>query len=102
MRRFVGMVESAWNLTESYRPMALLSEDDRERLHADHGEMLSAFVARDAPSLLSCAATHHQRLLDAVAAIPPGDAFADEPIGQRDENALSVGVRARPRVRLYA
>jgi hypothetical protein len=44
-------------------------------------------VARDAPSLLSCAATHHQRLLDAVAAIPPGDAFADEPIGQRDENA---------------
>ena len=88
MRRFVGMVESAWNLTESYRPMALLSDDDRERLHADHGEMLSAFVARDAPSLLSCAATHHQRLLDAVAAIPPGDAFADEPTGQRDENAL--------------
>ncbi len=87
MRRFVGMVESAWNLTESYRPMALLSEDDRERLHADHGEMLSAFVARDAPSLLSCAATHHQRLLDAVAAIPPGDAFADEPTGQKDENA---------------
>ena len=46
MRRFVGMVESAWNLTESYRPMALLSDDDRQRLHADHGEMLSAFVAR--------------------------------------------------------
>ena len=101
MRRFVGMVESAWNLTESYRPMALLSDDDRERLHADHGEMLSAFVARDAPSLLSCAATHHQRLLDAVAAIPPGDAFADEPTGQRDaKRPLSVDVRVRPRVRL--
>ena len=26
-------------------------------------------------------------VLTAVAAIPPGDAFADEPIGQRDENA---------------
>jgi DNA-binding GntR family transcriptional regulator len=87
MRRFVGMVESAWNLTESYRPMALLSDDDRERLHADHGEMLSAFVARDAPSLLSCAAAHHRRLLDAIAAFPPGDAFADEPTAQRAQNA---------------
>jgi DNA-binding GntR family transcriptional regulator len=87
MRRFVGMVESAWNLTESYRPMALLSDDDRERLHADHGEMLCAFVAQDAPSLLSCAAAHHRRLLDAIAAFPPGDAFADEPTAQRAQNA---------------
>jgi DNA-binding GntR family transcriptional regulator len=87
MRRFVGMVESAWNLTESYRPMALLSDDDRERLHADHGEMLCAFVARDAPSLLSCAAAHHRRLLDAIAAFPPGDAFADEPTAQRAQDA---------------
>jgi DNA-binding GntR family transcriptional regulator len=80
MRRFVGMVESAWNLTESYRPMAHLSDADRQRLHADHLEMLAAFVAGDAPSLLSCAATHHQRLLDAIATLPPGGAaFADEP-----------------------
>jgi len=79
MRRFVGMVESAWNLTESYRPMALLSSADRKLLHADHGEMLAAFVARNSPALLACAAAHHRRLLDAIAACPPGDAFADEP-----------------------
>ena len=70
MRRFVGMVESAWNLTESYRPMAHLSDGDRQRLHADHSEMLAAFVAGDGPALLSCAAAHHQRLLDAIAAFP--------------------------------
>lgn len=80
MRRFVGMVESAWNLTESYRPMAHLTDADRQRLHADHRDMLAAFVAGDAPALLSCAAAHHQRLLDAIATLPPGgEAFADEP-----------------------
>ncbi len=80
MRRFVGMVESAWNLTESYRPMAHLTDADRQRLHADHREMLAAFVAGDARDLLSCAAAHHQRLMDAIATLPPGgDAFADEP-----------------------
>jgi DNA-binding GntR family transcriptional regulator len=79
MRRFVGMVESAWNLTESYRPMAHLTDADRQRLHADHREMLSAFVGGDAPALLSCAAAHHQRLLDAIATLPPGsEDFADE------------------------
>ena len=80
MRRFGAMVESAWNLTESYRPMARLTEDARLRLHADHREMLAAFVARDAPALLTCAAAHHGRLLDAIATLPPGgELFADEP-----------------------
>jgi DNA-binding GntR family transcriptional regulator len=82
MRRFVGMVESAWNLTESYRPMAHLTEADRQVLHADHREMLAAFVAGDGPALLSCAAAHHRRLLDAIATLPRGtEAFADEPSG---------------------
>jgi DNA-binding GntR family transcriptional regulator len=80
MRRFVGMVEAAWNLTESYRPMAHLTDADRQRLHADHREMLAAFVAGDAPALLSCAAEHHRRLLDAIATLPPdGEEFAGEP-----------------------
>ena len=75
------MVESAWNLTQSYRPMAQLTEDARLRLHADHREMLAAFVARDAPALLACAATHHGRLLDAIATLPPGgELFAAEPV----------------------
>jgi DNA-binding GntR family transcriptional regulator len=80
MRRFVTMVESAWNLTESYRPMAHLADDARQGLHADHSEMLAAFVAGDAPALLSCAEAHHRRLLEAVATLPSGSGwFADEP-----------------------
>jgi DNA-binding GntR family transcriptional regulator len=81
MRRFAAMVESAWNLTESYRPMAHLTDADRYRLHADHREMLEAFVGGDARTLLACAAAHHQRLLDAIATLPPdGGSFADEPL----------------------
>jgi DNA-binding GntR family transcriptional regulator len=84
MRRFCAMVESAWNLTESYRPMAHLTEAQRRRLHDDHGEMLAAFVAGDAPTLLACAAAHHGRLLDAIATSPPGgEPFADEPTERR-------------------
>jgi DNA-binding GntR family transcriptional regulator len=79
MRRFVGMVESAWNLTESYRPMAQLTDADRQRLHADHGEMLAAFVAGDAAALLSCATVHHRRLLDAVAVFPLAGQTLAEP-----------------------
>lgn len=74
------MVSSAWNLAEPYRPTARITEDARLRLHADHREMLAAFVAREAEVLLACAAAHHRRLLDAIATLPPGgELFADEP-----------------------
>lgn len=96
MRRFGAMVESAWNLTESYRPMARLTEDARQRLHADHRDMLAAFVARDAPALLACAAAHHGRLLDAIATLPPGgELFADEP-GPPADDAAPPGCTTGP------
>jgi DNA-binding GntR family transcriptional regulator len=80
MRRFTAMVGAAWNLTESYRPMARVSDTDRRRLHADHAAMLSAFVAGDAASLLQCATAHHGRLLAALATVPPGEElFVTEP-----------------------
>ena len=82
MWRFTAMVGAAWNLTESYRPMARVSDADRRRLHADHAAMLSAFVAGDAASLLECAAAHHGRLLGALETLPPGaELFAPEPVG---------------------
>jgi DNA-binding GntR family transcriptional regulator len=92
MRRFGAMVESAWNLTESYRPMAHLTDADRERLHADHREMLAAFVTGDAETLLARAAAHHRRLLDAIATLPPdGGSFADEPPAGAEPAAGDTG-----------
>ena len=83
MRRFTAMVGSAWNLTESYRPMARVSDAARRRLHTDHAAMLEAFVAGDAVRLLGCAAEHHGRLLGALATVPPGEElFATEPDDQ--------------------
>lgn len=78
MRRLTAMVESAWNLTEPYRPMAHVADADRARLHADHSEMLAAFIAGDAARLLAGATAHHGRLLDAIATLPRTDGqFAD-------------------------
>ena len=53
-------------------------------------EMLDAFVARDAPALLACAAAHHGRLLDAIATLPPGgELFAAEPVTERRSTCTS-------------
>jgi DNA-binding GntR family transcriptional regulator len=69
MHRLEAMVNSAWNLTEPYRPMAHVSDADRAQLHTDHEGMLEAFTARDVPALLARASTHHERLLGAVASL---------------------------------
>jgi DNA-binding GntR family transcriptional regulator len=72
MRRLEAMVESAWNLTEPYQPMAHISDAERAQLHDDHGVMLEVFTAGDTSALLEMASTHHDRLLAAVAAMREG------------------------------
>lgn len=81
MRRLETMVESAWNLTEPYRPMSAISDGERELLHADHRVMLEAFVAGEAKALLSAASAHHDRLLAAVAALREDVPSVPQPAG---------------------
>ena len=66
MRRLQAMLESAWNLTEPYRPMAQVPEAERAALHAEHERMLTAFTGGAAAELLACAAAHHDHLVRAV------------------------------------
>jgi DNA-binding GntR family transcriptional regulator len=73
MRRLEAMVTSAWNLTEPYRPMAHVSDDDREQMHAEHAGMLESYIAGDVPTLLARASAHHDRLLAAVATVDGAD-----------------------------
>ena len=81
MRRLEAMVESAWNLTEPYRPMSAISDTERGLLHADHQVMLNAFTAGDAKALLTAASTHHDRLLTAVAALRETTPSVPDPSG---------------------
>jgi DNA-binding GntR family transcriptional regulator len=81
MRRLEAMVESAWNLTEPYRPMSAISDAEREQLHADHDVMLHAFTAGDAKALLAAASMHHDRLLAAVAALRESTPSVPDPAG---------------------
>jgi DNA-binding GntR family transcriptional regulator len=81
MRRLEAMVESAWNLTEPYRPMSAISDAEREQLHADHDVMLDAFTAGDAKALLAAASMHHDRLLAAVAALRESTPSMPDPAG---------------------
>jgi DNA-binding GntR family transcriptional regulator len=70
MHRLLHMFESAWNVTEPFQPMRYLPGPERERLHADHEEMLDAFIARDGEALLRCSGHHHQRLESVIAELP--------------------------------
>jgi DNA-binding GntR family transcriptional regulator len=79
MRRLLAMVESAWNVTEPLQPMAHVTEADRNRLHSDHEEMLSAFVARDAATLLRIAGVHHRRLRSSLDTLPKDTGLFAEP-----------------------
>jgi DNA-binding GntR family transcriptional regulator len=70
MRRLLGMLESAWNLTEPLRPMAHLTDPERDRLHADHQRLLEAFLARDREGLLAATGMHYDRLRSVLDALP--------------------------------
>ena len=62
MHRLQAMLESAWNLTEPYQPMAQVPLAERRALHAEHARMLEAFLAGDAAALAERATTHHEHL----------------------------------------
>ncbi|MCO1655356.1 GntR family transcriptional regulator [Pseudonocardia humida] len=69
MARLQAMLESAWNLTEPYRPMSRLPRSEWDALHAEHDEMLRAFVDGDAAELVACAERHHSHLQQAVVGV---------------------------------
>lgn len=71
MHRLVHMLESAWNITEPVQAMVHVDHADRVALHADHAQMLEAFLDRDATALLTVSGQHHKRLSDVVANLPP-------------------------------
>jgi DNA-binding GntR family transcriptional regulator len=84
MRRLLGMLESAWNVTEPLQAMTHVGDDERARLHTDHDEMLAAFLARDTAALLRVSRKHHHRLRATLHALPRHTGlFADpEPPGE--------------------
>lgn len=71
MHRLQAMLESAWNLTEPYQPMAQVPLTERRALHAEHARMLAAFVERDAAALREQAARHHEHLRTTISTHAP-------------------------------
>ncbi|NHN54925.1 GntR family transcriptional regulator [Calidifontibacter sp. DB0510] len=73
MPRLLHMLEVAWNLTEPMQPMTLLEPGQLSELHAEHQQMLDAFLARDADRLAQLSAQHQGHLTTYVeGATQPG------------------------------
>jgi DNA-binding GntR family transcriptional regulator len=70
MHRLLHMIESVWNITEPFQPMAHITDLARGELHAEHREMLRAFLARDAAALQAAAGNHQHHLEESIAALP--------------------------------
>ena len=70
MRPLLSALESAWNVTEPFQPMAHIDTEHRRRLHAEHREMLDHFLARDGVALLRVAGRHLEHLDTSIATLP--------------------------------
>jgi DNA-binding GntR family transcriptional regulator len=70
MLRLLGMLESAWNVTEPLQAMTHVGAEERAQLHGDHDELLDAFLARDVEALLGANGTHHSRLRATLRSLP--------------------------------
>ncbi|HEY2206840.1 MAG TPA: GntR family transcriptional regulator [Pseudonocardia sp.] len=78
MHRLLGMLESAWNVTEPLQTMTHVREAERTALHADHEELLAAFLGRDREALLRATREHHRRLRSVLSGLPTDTGlFAD-------------------------
>lgn len=79
MHRLLGMLESAWNVTEPLPTMTHVGDPERTRLHADHDELLAAFLASEASALLRVNRKHHQRLRATLHELPRYTGLFAEP-----------------------
>jgi len=70
MFRLLHMLEAAWNITEPVQSMVHVAPSDRARLHADHRQMVDAFLGGDVEQLLTAAELHAQRLNSVIATLP--------------------------------
>ncbi len=87
MRPLLAMLESAWNVTEPFQPMALIDDGQRRLLHAEHRDMLDRFLARDAEALLAVAGRHLDHLDTSIATLPVDTGLFSEsrPAGDGDQ-----------------
>lgn len=83
MHRLQAMLESAWNLTEPYQPMAQVPPRVRRALHEEHEQMLAAFVNGDAEALSEQAAVHHEHLRRTIS---DGKSDISDANGSGDDN----------------
>ncbi|MDP9779358.1 OHCU decarboxylase [Nakamurella flavida] len=91
MLRLQTMLESAWNMTEPFRPMTLLSGAQRTHLHAEHAEMFTAFVARDRAALLEISGRHMQGLETVLADLPDDTGPFDRPPDSKPAPGMLAG-----------
>ncbi len=87
MRPLLSMLESAWNVTEPFQPMALISADQRRQLHAEHRSMLASFLARDAEALLAVAELHLDHLDSSIAGLPVDTGLFTDAAARADDSA---------------
>lgn len=70
MHRLLHMLEAAWNVTEPVQSMVHVGAGQRAELHADHREMLEAFLASDAERLVAASEAHAVRLNAVISTLP--------------------------------
>ncbi|SOD74308.1 GntR family transcriptional regulator [Jatrophihabitans sp. GAS493] len=92
MQRLLHMFSSAWNITEPLQPMSYVPPADRALLHADHQQMLDAFVRRDGEALIAASQMHHRRLQGLIASLPRDTGLFSEEAVQSDLSEAATDI----------
>lgn len=75
MPRLLHMIELVWNITEPVQLMAHVEQRERDHLHREHREMLTAFVDRDRDRLLAVTRQHLNLLENSVLDVGTAELF---------------------------
>jgi len=66
--RLVRMIRMLWDATDAYRSVYFMDEANRDRIDAEHRDMIAAMRARDGERLVALAHEHRQQSARAVTA----------------------------------
>lgn len=82
------LLDTVFNIAALAQPMGLVTAQELDELHGEHGEMVQAFVTGDADRLISASHRHTTHLQQLVASLPQDlDVFASPPKDESPELA---------------
>lgn len=78
MQRLSRMIRILWDATDVYRALYFSGEDNRERVHAEHRDIMAALTARDIPLSIALLNEHRNHAVQALRELLPDESDSSD------------------------